>query len=444
MICVDPVERCEIFILGTFLRRPPSRLLQTAFTMFHPVCIRMQTNAKMQADTTVATIFAAEAVDEIDIDDGSHQQPTSPIPRTPEDPRMTAKGPPRRPATATDVAALAQVSQSAVSRTFTPGASVSETTRTRVLAAASKLNYTPNHIARSLSTQRSYIVGVALTYLDNQFYPQVLQSLSDELGNAGYRVLLFITHGRSDTDPALEELLRYRVDALILASTSLSSRLADECARVGVPVVMFNTLDAAGTIPGVCGSNELGGRTIAHYLAAGGHTRYAFMAGVQESSTTCERERGFVRGLHELGLGKPLHEKGMYTFDGAIAATRRLLKRADRPDAIFCANDHMAFAAIQVARGEFGLDVGREISIVGFDDVEISRWPCFDLTTYSQPVPSMVAETMHMLRLLLQGRQLKNVHSIVPGQLIVRNSARIPKQGSTRCEDGTYRWNPPT
>lgn len=353
---------------------------------------------------------------------------------------MTPKRRPRKPSTAFDVAALAQVSQSAVSRTFTPGASVSESTRSKVLAAAQKLNYTPNNIARSLITQKSYIVGVAMTYLDNQFYPEVLQCLSDELGKAGYRVLLFITHGNSNTDPALEELLRYRVDALVLASTSLSSRLAAECARVGVPVVMLNTIDPTSATPSVCGSNESGGRAIAGYLAAGGHRRFAFIAGAEESSTTRERERGYLRRLRELGRDKPMRERGYYTFDGAAEAMRRLLRRSERPDAVFCANDHMAFAAIQVARGEFCVDVGCELSIVGFDNVEIAKWPGFDLTTYSQPVPLMVAETIAILRTLFQGRPLKKAHSEIPGSLVVRGSARVPAWGVRNAADGTRIW----
>ncbi|MFT3763039.1 MAG: LacI family DNA-binding transcriptional regulator [Pseudoxanthomonas sp.] len=356
---------------------------------------------------------------------------------------MTGKHPLRKPATALDVAALAQVSQSAVSRTFTPGASVSDATRKKVMAAARQLNYTPNNIARSLITQKSWIVGVAMTYLDNQFYPEVLQCLSDDLGNAGYRVLLFLTHGNRDADPMLEELLRYRVDALILASTSLSSRLASECARVGVPVVMLNTIDPTSSIPSVCGSNAVGGRAIASYLVAAGHKRFAFVAGAGESSTTRDREHGFSRRLQELGMGKPVREDGYYTFDGAATAMRRLLKRKQRPDAVFCANDHMALAAIQVARGEFGLRVGAELSIVGFDNVGIAKWPGFDLTTYSQPVPAMVAATISILRTLLQGRALKSAHTAIPGQLIVRGSARVPESGVEPLADGTLIWETP-
>ena len=377
---------------------------------------------------------------EIEIADASNNTGEFPAARVQDFPLMTTKLPVGRPATASDVAKLAKVSQSAVSRTFTPGASVSDTTRARVLAAAVQLNYTPNHLARSLSTQHSKIVGVALTYLDNQFYPQVLQCLSDELGKAGYRVLLFITHGRSEADPALEELLRYRVDALILASTSLSSRLAAECARVGVPVVMFNTIGADSTTPGISGSNELGGRTIASYLVAGGHQRFAFLAGAGESSTTREREHGFVNRLAELGHARLFREKGYYTFEGALAATRCLLKRAKRPDAIFCANDHMAMAALQVARIEFGLEPGRDVSIVGFDDVDIARWPGFSLTTYSQPVTAMVAETIRILRQLLAGRAPTSLRTQVPGRLIVRGSARQPTSGIRRDEAGIAFW----
>jgi DNA-binding LacI/PurR family transcriptional regulator len=138
--------------------------------------------------------------------------------------------------TSLDVAKLAQVSQSAVSRSFTSGASVAPATRQRVQEAAKKLGYRPNAIARSLITKRSRMIGVVMSYLDNQFYPLVLEKLSQALQQQGYHVLLFIGD-TVEADGILSEILQYQVDGLVLASTSVSSVLAKNCADAGIPVV---------------------------------------------------------------------------------------------------------------------------------------------------------------------------------------------------------------
>jgi len=119
------------------------------------------------------------------------------------------------PATSDDVARIAGVSRSAVSRTFTEGASVSEQTRRKVMSAARRLKYRPNLFARSLKTRRSFILGLAVSALDNQYYPDIVQRLSEEFAKSGYRLLLFITHGGTGHDPLLEELLKYRLDGLL-------------------------------------------------------------------------------------------------------------------------------------------------------------------------------------------------------------------------------------
>jgi hypothetical protein len=139
-------------------------------------------------------------------------------------------------------------------------------------------------------------------------------------------------------------------------------------------------------------------RAVAAHLLGGGHRRLAFLSGSPDASTNIEREAGFAGYLAEQGLPPPLRECGHFAFDAAMAATRCLLLRPDRPDAIFCANDTMALAAITVARHEFGIDVGRDLSIVGYDDVPMAAWPSFALTTYSQPAAQMVDETVRLIR----------------------------------------------
>lgn len=336
---------------------------------------------------------------------------------------------PRRNATAHDVAHLAQVSQSAVSRAFTPGASVAPETRRRILEAAAALGYRPNLVARSLISGRSRIIGLAMAYLQNQFYPEALEALSRRLTEAGYHLLLFTPAMQGLADPQLEDVLRYQVDALVLASTALSSGFADDCAAAGVPVVLFNRTSDVASVSSVAGNNQAGARQIAAFLAAGGHHRCAYVAGLADSSTNRERETGFAEGLAAAGLAPALREEGHYDFQAAMQAARRLFARRPAPDAVFCANDHMALAVMEVARAEFGLRVPQDVSIIGFDDAGAARWPSFALTTYSQPVESMVEALMQLLTGLLADGGGPPQHRVVEGALVLRQSARLPPSG---------------
>jgi DNA-binding LacI/PurR family transcriptional regulator len=132
---------------------------------------------------------------------------------------------------------------------------------------------------------------------------------------------------------------------------------------------------------------------------------------------------------------------GHYSFAGASAAARELLSRKARPDAIFRANHHTAIAAIEVARHEFGIDVGREVSIVGFDDVGAARWPSYGLTTFSQPVAPMVDETIAILMDLIEQRSRTPRQSVIEGDLMIRSSARVPPHGVVETSDG-HIWRP--
>jgi DNA-binding LacI/PurR family transcriptional regulator len=347
----------------------------------------------------------------------------------------------RRHATATDVARLAGVSQSAVSRAFTPGASIAEETRARVENAARELGYRPNAIARSLTTRRSRIIGVATAYLQNHFYPEVLEALSRGLQARGYHLLLFTPDAGRHADPQLQDVLSWRVDGLILASTTLSSALAEQCRLAGIPVLLFNRTSRAANVSSVTGENLRGGRIIAEFLVAGGHRRLAFLAGIENSSTSRDRERGFSGWLAEQGLPPPMREIGLYHFETASAAARRLLARPDRPDAIFCGNDHMATAVSEVARHEFGLRIPRDLSLVGFDDTGPARWPSFSLTSFSQPLQPMVDAAVALVTEMIEDPEAPTRHEVVPGELVVRGSARIPQEGCVSIA-GQLVWRP--
>ncbi|CAB3781344.1 LacI family DNA-binding transcriptional regulator [Pararobbsia alpina] len=355
---------------------------------------------------------------------------------------MTDGAPGRRPATAHEVAKLAGVSQSAVSRVFTPGASVAPATRERVVAAASQLGYRPNLVARSLITRRSNLIGVVVPGNGNPFYQRALEALSVAFAKLGYGVLLFTTDPLANSDPILDDVLRYRVDALVLISTSLSSRFAEECVQVGLPVVMFNRKTDSNAASSVTGENRLGAELIAEFLLAAKHRRYAYVAGLEQSSTSRDREEGFMECLARHNVKHVERQVGHYSASGAEKAVRALLGSKQPPDAIFCANDHMALAAISVARAEFGLQLGSDVSIVGFDNIDMGSWPLFSLTTYSQPVGSMVERTVDIVARQLAGDAALSVQEVTCGQLIVRDSARKPKSGLS-TQDGNCIWTLP-
>ena len=329
--------------------------------------------------------------------------------------------------TSFDVARLAGVSQSAVSRTFTPGASVSELTQRKVLEAARRLGYRPNAHARSLITKRSRIIGLVLSYLENLFYPVALQKLAQRLQRDGYHVLLFVSDG-DDADELVAQILQYHVDGIILAATTLSSGLARECASASIPVVLFNRVvaDSKSALSSVRSDNVEGGRLVADYLIQTKHQRIAYIAGSEETSTNLERERGFRERLEESGMRIWARGVGNYDFDQARLAVKKMcVKGQEMPDAIFVASDHMAFGVMDTLRSELGLRVPQDVSVIGFDNVPQAAWDSYQLTTVEQPVEAMVEATVNLLQNYLRSDQVPaSEHVVVPVRLLLRGSVK--------------------
>jgi DNA-binding LacI/PurR family transcriptional regulator len=195
-------------------------------------------------------------------------------------------------------------------------------------------------------------------------------------------------------------------------------------------VVLFNRVmagPASGAVSSVRSDNVAGGRAIAHFLADGGHRRIAFIAGQEAASTNLEREQGLRDGLAERGLRIWARGVGHYDPERARAAALALFDTAERPDAVFVASDNMAFPVMDVLRHRLGLRVPEDVSVVGFDDVPQAAWDSYRLTTFEQPVPAMVEAAVALLQKALgDGTQTAPGNVVVPGRLIVRDSARRP------------------
>jgi len=343
--------------------------------------------------------------------------------------------------TSSQVAEHAGVSQSAVSRTFTPGASISPKTRAKVLASAKALGYRPNAIARSLITSHSRIIAVVMAYLENLFYPDVLEELGRRLAAENYHVLLFTGFSDRDSDPVFDQIMQYRVDGIILASTSLSSELSEECTVAGIPVVLFNRTTERDADSSVTTRNREGGRLLAEFLVAGGHTSFGYIAGLESSSTNRDRFAGFREGLEAAGFNDIEVGRGNYNHVDAQAAARQLLSLSQRPQAVFVANDHMAVAVMDVARYEFGLSIPGDLSIVGYDDVGPARWPSYGITSVTQPIVPMVEATVDILMDQIASGEIEPLHKLIAGELIVRTSARLPATGIVE-RDGVKFYQP--
>ncbi|MBL4645512.1 MAG: LacI family DNA-binding transcriptional regulator [Rhizobiales bacterium] len=332
----------------------------------------------------------------------------------------------RRPPTETDVAKLAGVSQSAVSRSFTPGASVAENTRKKILEAADELGYQPNLLARSLVTNKSNIIALAISHLENPFYAQVVKELSEQLRATGRHILLYTTPSDQETDPALERVLSYRIDGLILAATKASTELRLQCLKSGVPIVQINRETQLPAICTVRGENRRVGEQVAEFFLAGGHKRFAFIGGTAKSGTSRVRQEGYVDTLKAHGIDDVQITQGDYTFEAAALAAHSLLSWDKRPDAIFCTSDYTAFAVLDVAKRGFGLKVPQDISVVGVDDVPEASHAVYDLTTFSLPASALVAEAIQVLDLMIENPGRRAVHREVSGELIIRGSAKLP------------------
>ena len=324
-----------------------------------------------------------------------------------------------------DVAKLAGVSQSSVSRVFSPNAKVSEEKRQRILAAAETLGYKPNALARGLINRSTNLIGVVVADVANLFYASFLSELTQRLREIGKQVILFNVGLAESADDVLPKLLEYRVDALIIAATTLSADMASDCARNGTPVILFNRAVELARVSSVCVDNEAGGRQIAELMLANNHRRFAYIAGIESTQTNRLREDGFMRGLHDGGIDDVLREQGDFSYQSGFDAATRLLTRDSRPDAIFCVSDTTALGAIDAAR-TLGLHVPEDVSIAGFDGIPQAEWSAYQLTTIAQPITLLIDATMSVLQKRLEEGETNFRPKInhFPGELIIRNSVR--------------------
>jgi LacI family transcriptional regulator len=293
---------------------------------------------------------------------------------------------PRTAATIRDVAERAGVSVATVSRVLNGQEVVREETMRRVLDAAEALCYVPNVAARSLSIRRSQTIGIVLPDVHGEFFSEVIRGIDIAARRARYHILVSGSH--SDTGEMLEVLaaMRGRVDGLVVMAPDVARAALHHSLPPDLPLVLLNSVD--GGRNAITIDNFGGARSMIRYLAELGHRRIAFIKGPAQNADARERLRGFrnaMRGLGNLGdiTPRPLELAGDFTEESGYQAAVEVLEAApaaQRPTAIFAANDSMAVGAL-AALAEAGVAVPDEMSVAGFDDIPIARYVAPPLTT---------------------------------------------------------------
>ncbi|WP_299818766.1 LacI family DNA-binding transcriptional regulator [uncultured Jannaschia sp.] len=298
--------------------------------------------------------------------------------------------PSRRSVSAKHVAEAAGVSRTAVSRTFTPGASVSPATRAKVLAAAESLGYHVNHLARGLTRSESGIVALIVAELDTPFRARLLAALTDRLQAAG-KVAMLINTDRSDesVEGALRQAMSYRTDAAIVLSGRPDASLGTLCARNGLRLILINRDEEFPHALHVRLDDVACGQRAFRILRESGCVKSALATSLSATTSLRLRAKGFVDAARAASVPVVEQAIGETSYATGRELGIALFSAEHPPDGVFCTTDLMACGLVDVARGQFGLRIPEDLSVIGFDDIQQASWENYRLTTFSQPIDRM-------------------------------------------------------
>ncbi|WP_410754971.1 ribose operon transcriptional repressor RbsR [Erwinia psidii] len=291
-------------------------------------------------------------------------------------------------ATMKDVARLAGVSTSTVSHVINNNRFVSEGVRERITAAITQLNYAPSALARSLKLNQTRTIGMLLTASSNPFYAEVVRGVERSCFERGYSLVLCNTEGdEARMNRSLETLLQKRVDGLLIMCTESHIPSAEMLSRYpSIPSVMMDWSPFEGGSDIIQDNSLLGGEMATRYLISRGYTRIACIAGPQDKTPARMRLEGFQKAMKDARLPVPPDYvvSGDFEFQGGYSAMKQLLTINPLPQAVFTSNDAMA-VGVYHAVFQAGLLVGRDIAVIGYDDIELARYMTPPLTTIHQP-----------------------------------------------------------
>lgn len=323
-----------------------------------------------------------------------------------------------------EVAERAGVSRSAVSRTFTPGASVSDKTRKKVETAAQELGYYPNALASSLTTGRTKLIGLVSNNFQNPFFLQIFDLFTKALQDKGLRPLLVNLSDETDPENSARMLRQYSVDGVVVASSTLPPSFAGAFREAGIPLVhSFGSRAYAPEVHVVGIDNVECGQIAAQALLDKGYRRIGFMGGPKEATTTQDRLAGFAQVLNAAeGVEFTCSFADAYSFEAGRREMLRLMSQTPA-EAYFCGDDVLSIGAISAIR-DSGFSVPGDIGVLGINDMEMAGWENISLTTIRQPIPEIVQASVELVAAMLDDPGRTPEARIFPCELIERQTLR--------------------
>lgn len=345
------------------------------------------------------------------------------------------------PSTIRDVAKRAEVSVATVSRVLNQSATVKEDTRQKVLSAIKECGFTYNAIARSLSTKKSVTIGVIVPAITNPVFAQSTRGIQDFSNSCGYSIILGNSDYSSDVEDRLIEVFKEkRVEGIILTCSNIYHEYIQSLKQVNLPYVLLYNTPFDKTLNFVTIDNYKAAYEIVEHLVKLGHRRIGMIAGrFDMSDRSLARSQAFKACLKDYGIpDQPIYliETDL-SFEGGRKAMGSLLDITPPLTGIFCSNDFMAMGAMKSIR-EKGLRIPDDISIVGFDDIEMASYFSPELTTIHQPAYEMGVKGAELLFKILSGESKGPQQIILDHKLIIRNSCGPVNQSKKSKGGGVF------
>ncbi len=323
-----------------------------------------------------------------------------------------------------EVAERAGVSRSAVSRTFTDGASISDKTRRKVIKAARELDYSPNLLAGSLTTRRTKLIGLVADNFSNPVFLTIFDHFTRSLQERGYRPLLVNLSDETDPSVSVRLLKQYSVDGVIVASSTLPASFAKAFGDAGLPVVHSFGRYSGDSVTHIVGvDNAYIGRLAAQELIRCGYRRLGFLGGPKDASSTTDRLQGFTAAAQAAGCSVAVSFARAYSYDAGLVEMERLTTSGDLAQAYLCGDDILALGAMD-ALEKRGLRVPRDVGIIGVNDMEAAGWLRNELTTVRQPIPEIIAASIDLVVSLIAEPSLSPEVRMLSCSLVRRKTLR--------------------
>ena len=325
-----------------------------------------------------------------------------------------------------DVAERADVSVATVSRVLNDSDSVREATKERVLDAAQALDYLPNETARNLRTQKTRTVGVLLPNMHGEFFAQITRGLDQRASEDGHHVLVSNSHTEEAEAESVIRSLLGRVEGLIILWPRLDIGFLEDLVPDSLPIVLLSTSAGSSRFQTFAFDNRRGAYEAVQHLAEHGHERVAIVTGDPINFDAQERLAGYRQAVEDLGLegNSALEITGDFTQEGGRSAVEQLLRLDPPPTALFASNDSMALGALRGAH-EAGLEVPKDLALIGFDDIPSARFATPSLTTVRAPTLELGRRAMDVL--LNPSSTEQSTHRTLDTQLVRRESCGCSK-----------------